>query len=168
MGPLDINLMALASGRVSAVSRRTIDTRLETDAPNDTRTVLRSALGFPGTADNPDMEVLSFEPYLDYIECSWPGRGSKEDFMRLFADVAGSFRGATLTRGSDGQDASKSVRSIQQYIDDLVASPDHYYFPDTLPGSPSRAASVTEIVLLILGTWLLMQSYFVPMRRDQR
>ncbi len=168
MGPPDINLMALAPGRLSSVSQQAIGTQLERDPFSNTRIALCSALGFTDTADNPDMEALSFESYLDYIESSWPGRGSKKDFLRLFADVAGSFRGATLTPGSDGHDASESTRSIQQYIDDLVASPDHYYFPDTLPGSPSRATSVTEIVLLILGTWLLMQSYFVPMRRDQR
>ncbi len=158
MGPPDINLMALqASGRLSSVSQQAIGTQLERDPFSNTRIALCSALGFTDTTDNPDMEALSIESYLDYIESSWPGRGSKKDFLRLFADLAVNFRGAP-----------PSSRSIQQYIDDLVASPDHYYFPDTLPGSPSRATSVTENVLLILGTWLLMQSYFVPMRRDQR
>lgn len=114
------------------------------------------------------MKASSFEPYLEYIESSWPGRGSKQDFLRFFADVANHFSSVPVTHESDGQDASESMQSIQRYIANLVANPDHYYFPDTLPGSSSRAASVTEIVLLVLGTWLLMQSYFVPSRRDQR
>lgn len=158
----DINLAALAS------PQPTICAWVERDADPNTRTALRIALGLKGSADDPDMKASSFEPYLDYIESSWPGRGSKEDFLRFFADVASHFSSAPVAHEFDGQNASEPSRSIQQYIGSLIASPDHYYFPDTLPGSLSRAASVTEIVLLVLGTWLLLQPYFVPSRRDQR
>jgi hypothetical protein len=124
------------------------------------RAALRFALNLKDTA----AETSSFEAYLDYLESSWPGRGSKQNFLRLFADVVNHFSSRSVAVNN----TNGSISSIQQYIDELVASPDHYYFPDTLPGSPSRATSVKEIVLLVLGTWLLMQSYFVPMRRNQR
>lgn len=50
----------------------------------------------------------------------------------------------------------------------LLAYPEHYYFDDTTAGSYARESSVKQTVLLILGTWLLSQSYFVPLHQNQR
>lgn len=124
------------------------------------RATLRPALSLPTTADGATCDLD--EPYLDYIEASWPGRGSKDEYLHFVADVVGHF--TTLTR----QQMERPPGSVQQYIDGLIAEPSHYYFPDTLPGSSARETSVRETVLLVLGTWLLLQAYFIPMRRNQR
>jgi hypothetical protein len=125
---------------------------------SSTRAALRSALC--PVSDGIDNAPYHLDPYLDYIESSWPGRGSKQAYLRFFTDVVGQFsRPATNT---------PHAMTIQQYIDTLVAHAGHYYFPDTSPRSLARATSVKENVLLVLGTWLLLQSYFIPTRRDQR
>lgn len=53
-------------------------------------------------------------------------------------------------------------------MNSLVSRQDHYYFKDTIANSSARKSRVNETVLLILGTWLLSQSYFVPGHQDQR
>lgn len=58
--------------------------------------------------------------------------------------------------------------SIQGYLSSLITRQDHYYFKDTIANSSARKSAVNETVLLILGTWLLSQSYFVPSHQDQR
>lgn len=58
--------------------------------------------------------------------------------------------------------------SIQEYLNSLIKHQDHYYFKDTTADSSARGSGVNETVLLILGTWLLSQSYFVPTHQDQR
>ncbi|KAH7176756.1 hypothetical protein EDB81DRAFT_850589 [Dactylonectria macrodidyma] len=115
-------------------------------ANDDLRLTLASALGL---SDN-----VAAKPHLQYIESSWPGRGELHDFLRLFIDVVDHFRGPKPP--------------IQQYIDRLVSSHEHSYFSDTIPGSSLRTTRVTEAVLIILGTWMLMQPYFILTRHDQR
>lgn len=68
---------------------------------------------------------------------------------------------------SVGQTASADS-SVRGYLSSLVSSQDHYYFKDTIADSSARESRVDETVLLILGTWLLSQSYFVPTCQDQR
>lgn len=58
--------------------------------------------------------------------------------------------------------------SIQSYLKSLIRSQDHYYFKETSANSSARGSGVNETVLLILGTWLLSQQYFVPAHLDQR
>lgn len=58
--------------------------------------------------------------------------------------------------------------SIREYLSSLTTRQDHYYFKDTIADSSARESRVNETVLLILGTWLLSQSYFVPTHQDQR
>jgi hypothetical protein len=58
--------------------------------------------------------------------------------------------------------------SIQVYLDSLVGSENHHYFRDTSANSSARESGVKDNVLLILGTWLLSQSYFTPAHQDQR
>lgn len=50
----------------------------------------------------------------------------------------------------------------------LIRSQDHYYFKETSANSSARGSSVNDTVLLILGIWLLSESYFVPAHQDQR
>lgn len=66
-----------------------------------------------------------------------------------------------------GQPASADL-SIRRYLSSLITCQDHYYFKDTIADSFARESTVNETVLLILGTWLLSQSYFVPTHQDQR
>jgi len=112
------------------------------------REALQAALGIN--------EPLVCEPYLTYLESAWPGRGEKEDFLRFTADLI-----TTL-------DFATPKISIKDCIDRLVADPDQFYFPDTPAGSPPRKTGVEEVVLLVVGSWLLMQSYFVPARHEER
>lgn len=53
-------------------------------------------------------------------------------------------------------------------MNSLIKHQNHYYFKDTIADSSARGSGVNETVLLILGTWLLSQSYFVPTHQDQR
>lgn len=68
---------------------------------------------------------------------------------------------------STGQTASADL-SIRGFLSSLITRHDHYYFKDTIADSSARESRVNETVLLILGTWLLSQSYFVPSHQDQR
>jgi len=58
--------------------------------------------------------------------------------------------------------------SIKKYIDTLIADPSEPYFQDTPPSSDVREIAVIDTVLLILGSWTLMQSYFIPQRGEKR
>jgi hypothetical protein len=49
------------------------------------RGALLSALDLP---DDP-----SSDPYMYYVESSWPGRGERQEFIRLFVDVISSLKG---------------------------------------------------------------------------
>lgn len=84
---------------------------------------------------------------------------------------SGHTKEALLTRvcsvASAGQGASVNS-SIREYLSGLITHQDHYYFKDTIANSAARQSRVTETVLLVLGTWLLLQSYFVPTQQDQR
>lgn len=72
-----------------------------------------------------------------------------------------------LTRNPPGR-TTPAGSSIQEYLNSLIKHQDHYYFKDTMANSSARGSGVNETVLLILGTWLLSQSYFVPTHQDQR
>ncbi|KAK4198398.1 hypothetical protein QBC40DRAFT_94296 [Triangularia verruculosa] len=102
-----------------------------------------------------DVDGTTCSPYLDYIEASWPGRGMKDDYIRFVIEVVTAFGNAPYP-------------SVQEYINGLIAVSGHYFFDDTLPNSPSRATAVKDIVLIILGVWLLMEPYTTPARNDQR
>lgn len=49
---------------------------------------LARALGFDLEDDN-----KTYLPYIAYIQSYWPGKGKKEDYLQLFADVVDFFRG---------------------------------------------------------------------------
>ncbi|KAK8107045.1 uncharacterized protein PG998_009058 [Apiospora kogelbergensis] len=109
---------------------------------------LKEELGF---VSEPDQDI---QPYLDYLSTAWPGRGEKIDFLRIFLEVIENLKGGKTT--------------IQHYMEQLVADPHHFYFSETVAGSPTRVTSVTDTVLLVIGTWLLSQSYFIPERQHRR
>lgn len=96
----------------------------------------------------------SSEPYINYIESLWPGRGEKNSYLRFFAEVVKRF--------------TTKPPTILVFLNELVIDPHHYFFDDSLPNSNSRVAAVKDGVLLVIGTWLLMHSYFIPARLDQR
>ncbi|KAL6414217.1 hypothetical protein AUP68_00735 [Ilyonectria robusta] len=117
-----------------------------------TRAGLLSALGIA--------EGESAEAYMHYIESAWTYQGEWNDFLHLFIDVVHHFHVPSTSQTAQPR--------IQAYIDGLVNSQTHAYFKDTVAGSGARITGVTEAVLRILGAWLLMHSYFIPTRRDQR
>lgn len=120
---------------------------------------LKHALGF---SDDELSQVASIEPYVEYIKASWTGRGKQEDFLRFFIEVVQHFRDT-----SDERKRSEDS-SIRGYLDGLIAQFDHYYFNDTIAQTSARISRVNDTVLLVLGTWLLSKSYFVPATQDQR
>ncbi|KAI7783887.1 hypothetical protein LA080_011149 [Diaporthe eres] len=126
---------------------------------DDVLSALRQALGFH-TGETSQEKAC--QPYIEYIKASWTGRGERKDFLSFFVEVVRHFRGA-----SAGQIASADS-SIRGFLNSLIARQDHYYFKDTIADSSARESRVNETVLLILGTWLLSQSYFVPAHQDQR
>lgn len=120
------------------------------NCPNSAlRTSMLNVLGCQNTAST------TCAPYLDYIEASWPGRRGRDDYIRFCIEVVTAFGNAPFP-------------PVQEYINSLIAVPRHYYFDDTLPNSPPRATAVKEIVLIILGVWLLMQPYTTPAHDDKR
>lgn len=58
--------------------------------------------------------------------------------------------------------------SVQSYIDSLVNHSQHSYFQDTPPASKVRKIAVEDAVLLILGSWTLMRTYFIPLHGRPR
>ncbi|KAI1358918.1 hypothetical protein F5Y08DRAFT_345216 [Xylaria arbuscula] len=113
------------------------------------KSVLVEALGWK--QDNGDKTYL---PDIAYIQSYWPGKGSKEDYLQLFADTVNFFKAH----------ATDDIQpSIQSYIDSLVRDRQHFYFSDSLASSEVREMAMENTVLLILGLWTLMRSYFVPL-----
>lgn len=58
--------------------------------------------------------------------------------------------------------------SVQSYIGSLVNNSQHIYFQDTPPASQVRQIAVEDAVLLILGSWTLMHTYFIPLHGRPR
>lgn len=56
---------------------------------------LRQDLGF--RAGDVRQEQVC-QPYIEYIQASWTGRGEQQDFLRLFSEVVRHFRGTTIFR----------------------------------------------------------------------
>ncbi|KAK7964134.1 hypothetical protein PG988_011108 [Apiospora saccharicola] len=104
--------------------------------------------------------ISRLKPYLRWIRLSSPGMRKKEDYLRLFIDVARHFRNEAV---------QPQKIAIQIYIDGLAnGQPGHYYFDDTSPGSAERLTSVEDTILIIIGVWTLMKPYFVPMQGHQK
>jgi hypothetical protein len=59
-------------------------------------------------------------------------------------------------------------RTIKQCVDDLDDDPTQHYFHDVPTGAEIRRSVITDTILLILGSWTLMQSYFIPQRGEPR
>lgn len=57
-------------------------------------------------------------------------------------------------------------RTIKECIDKLVQDPTQTYFRDLPENDVTRQHVVTDTVLLIIGSWTLMQSYFRPQRGE--
>lgn len=51
---------------------------------------LARALGFNTAGRN-----KAYLSYIDYVQGYWPGKGMKEDFLRLFVEVIEFFRGTS-------------------------------------------------------------------------
>ncbi|KAF2787607.1 hypothetical protein K505DRAFT_123857 [Melanomma pulvis-pyrius CBS 109.77] len=126
---------------------------------------LAVALGY-----GPDCKNGDETPYIKYILSQYPGKGTLDDYVQLFVKVVEHFarddglngKGLTLRR------TQTNTGSIKKYIDTLVADATEPYFQDTPPSSDVREIAVTDTVLLILGSWTLMQSYFIPQRGEKR
>jgi hypothetical protein len=58
--------------------------------------------------------------------------------------------------------------SIKQLIEDITSNPGQTYFHYVSLGDPIRQTIVKDTVLMILGTWTMMQSYFIPKRGQER
>ncbi|CVL05077.1 uncharacterized protein FMAN_13039 [Fusarium mangiferae] len=110
---------------------------------------LAHALGFH------DGQQTTYVPYLNYIQGCWPGKRTKNEFVQLFAEVVTFF-------------IEHHESSVQSYIDSLVNHSQHTYFQDTLPASKVRKIAVEDAVLLILGSWTLMRTYFIPLHGRPR
>lgn len=72
------------------------------------------------------------------------------------------------SKGLNLQRTKSTPSTIKQCIDDLVNDSMQPYFHDVPPGDQTRRHVVTDAVLLILGTWVLMQKYFIPQRGEPR
>ena len=55
---------------------------------------LQHELGFVSDLDH------DIQPYLDYIHTSWPGRGEKRDFLRVFVEAVEHLKGGGYEPGS--------------------------------------------------------------------
>lgn len=69
-----------------------------TDSPvghemEDVLSSLRQALGFH-TGDVTQEQAC--QPYIEYIQASWTGRGERVDFLRFFVEVVRHFRGTSI------------------------------------------------------------------------
>ncbi|KAL6408716.1 hypothetical protein AUP68_07662 [Ilyonectria robusta] len=80
-------------------------------------------------------------PYIRYILGQWPGEGTLDEYVRLVVNI------------------------IEYFIIDDLTQP---YFRHLLPDDGTRRRVVVDTVLLILGSWTLMQSYFIPQRGEPR
>jgi hypothetical protein len=117
-------------------------------APDDMRTELAHALGFP---EYPTSTIA--EPYLNYIANRYVGRGTLEGYLKLVIHVIEYFK-------AEGDEDALSARYIQELLDSLATSSDEY-FSDTKAGSQTRHDDVEDTILYIIGTWTLLVSSFV-------
>lgn len=59
----------------------------------DVASALKQALGL--SMGDSSYKMVS-QPYIEYIETSWTGRGERQDFLRFFTEVVRHFRGISL------------------------------------------------------------------------
>jgi hypothetical protein len=118
-------------------------------APGHLRIELAHALGFP---EYP--AIATAEPYLNYIANRHVGRGSLEEYLKLFIYIVGYFMSE-----DDGEDPA-SAKSIQGLLDIMAASSSEYFL-DTTIGSQTRRDDVEDTALYIIGIWTLLLSSFV-------
>lgn len=123
--------------------------------------------------ESPDSLAHS-QPYIKYIENQWTGKRTKGDYMGLFADILSYFHGICSPIALNFSEPELTVNitahpndSIQSCIEVLTADAANVYFNDTPASSEVRKMAVTDAVVLILGTWALMKSYFVPSQGRQ-
>jgi hypothetical protein len=117
-------------------------------APEDTRTELAHALGFP---EYPTSTIA--EPYLNYIANRYVGRGTLEGYLKLVIHVIEYFK-------LDSNEDALPAKDIQGLLNTLGAS-SHEYFSDTKAGSQTRRDDVEDTILYIIGTWTLLVSSFI-------
>jgi hypothetical protein len=110
-------------------------------------------------------------PYIDYILGQWPGEGNLDEYIRLIIKIITYFTSKEESRGITGSTLRRTKPNpgtIKQCIDDLVRDSTQPYFHHVLCDEETRRRVITDTVLLILGSWALMHSYFVPRRGEPR
>lgn len=121
--------------------------------PDDLRIALAHALGYDDYPGN-----LTAEPYLNYIANRHIGRGTLEEYLRLFIRVIEHFAQVQIK----ANDPLKTD-SIRMLLDGLVLSDGEELFADTKAGSTMRRDDVEDTVLYIMGAWAMMLSSFVQL-----
>ncbi|KAH6961933.1 hypothetical protein BKA56DRAFT_598114 [Ilyonectria sp. MPI-CAGE-AT-0026] len=107
-------------------------------------------------------------PYIRYILGQWPGEGTLDEYVRLVVNIIEYFIHGEDSQSTKGLNLRRKTSTIKQCIDGLVDDLTQPYFRHLLPDDGTRRRVVVDTVLLILGSWTLMQSYFIPQRGEPR
>ncbi|KAH7377263.1 hypothetical protein BKA66DRAFT_443302 [Pyrenochaeta sp. MPI-SDFR-AT-0127] len=105
-------------------------------------------------------------PHIKDILSHWPGKGTLDEYVQLFIKIVEYF-----TRGKDCQSLTRrhiKPITVKHCIDELVNDATQDYFRDVPPGTETRRDVITDTVLLVLGSWVLMRSYFTLQRGEPR
>lgn len=123
------------------------------NAPTQRRISLAHALGF---LDYPSKRTA--DPYLNYIANRHVGRGTLDDYLKLFTCVVEHF---STPRPVPSDATSPRPGSIRALLETLIGSDAEELFTDTKAGSTMRREDVEDTVMYILGAWSVMLSSFV-------
>ncbi|KAJ4290472.1 hypothetical protein N0V90_010689 [Kalmusia sp. IMI 367209] len=129
-------------------------TRRRAHPPDHLRIALAHALGYDEYPND-----LSAEPYLRYIANRHVGRGTLDEYLKLFILVIKHF--------SADQEKLATVTprpvSIRVLLDTLTSSNGEAIFADTKAGSTTRREDVEDTVMYIMGTWAMLLSSFLQL-----